>query len=246
MLAGRHALVTGASRGIGRAIALALAEQGASLTLVARSPDDLDAVTAEARQLGAEVTPVSADVCQPAAMADAFDAAGTVPDILVTAAGINRPGPITELPLDDVLEVIEINVRGTVIACREFGRHLIGAGRPGAVVTVSSQMGVVGYPGRAAYCASKHAINGLTKALALEWAPHAIRVNAIAPTFIHTPLTAPMFEDEAFRDEVLSRIPLGRIGETADVVGAVRFLLSEEAGLITGHVLAIDGGWTVQ
>src|SRR5581483_2270511 len=179
---------------------------------------------------------------------EAFDrtAPEGVHDMLVTAAGVNRPGAITDLPLDDLLAVLEINIAGTLIVCREFGRRLIRAATPGAVVTVSSQMGVVGYPGRSAYCASKHAINGLTKALALEWAQHQIRVNAIAPTFIHTSLTAPMFEDPAFREEVLSHIPLQRIGETEDIVGAVRFLLSDEASLITGHVLAIDGGWTAQ
>ena len=107
-------------------------------------------------------------------------------------------------------------------------------------------MGVVGYPGRVAYCASKHAVNGLTKALALEWAPHRIRVNAVAPTFIRTPFTEPMFANAAFEREVIDRIPLGRIGEVGDVTGAIRFLLSEEAALITGHILAIDGGWTVQ
>jgi NAD(P)-dependent dehydrogenase (short-subunit alcohol dehydrogenase family) len=243
--AGRHAVVTGAGRGIGRDIALALAGAGAVVTAIARSADDLDEVAELAAAAGGgAVRACTADVRD----AEALDAviAGAEADLLVTSAGINRPGPLTEIPLEDVLAILEINITGTVLTCRSFGRAAIAADRAGAAVIVSSQMGSVGYPGRAPYCASKHAVNGLTKALALEWAPHHIRVNAVAPTFIRTPFTAPMFADPAFAQEVLARIPLGRIGEVADVTGAARFLLSDEAALITGHVLAVDGGWTAQ
>lgn len=243
--AGRRAVVTGAGRGIGRDIALALARAGAAVTAIARSQTDLDEVAELAASTGgASVRACAADVRD----AEGLDAiiGGAEADLLVASAGINRPGALTEIPLEDVLAILEVNVTGTVLACRSFGRSAIAAGRPGAAVIVSSQMGSVGYPGRAPYCASKHAVNGLTKALALEWAPHRIRVNAVAPTFIRTPLTAPMFADPAFEQEVLARIPLGRIGEVADVTGAARFLLSEEASLITGHVLAVDGGWTAQ
>lgn len=247
-LAGSHAVITGASRGIGRAAALALAEDGAALTLIARSEKELQDVARETRRRGAHTLIAPHDVRDADGIRTTFEEAARyrTPDVLVTSAGINRPGPITDVSLEDLLAILSINVNGTLIPCREFGRQLIAAKHPGCVITVSSQMGAVGYPGRVAYCASKHAVNGLTKALALEWAPHRIRVNAIAPTFISTPLTAPMFTDPGFRADVLSRIPLGRIGEVDDVVGAIRFLASEDAGLITGHVLAIDGGWTAQ
>ena len=161
--------------------------------------------------------------------------------ICVTAAGFNRPGPTLEQPIDDFDLVVETNLRGTYLTCRAFAAAL--AGRGGRIVAISSQMGEVGYPGRAAYCASKHAVNGLVRALAVEWAPQ-ITVNAVAPTFVDTPLTRPMLEDEAFRADVLRRMPMGRIGTPSDVVGAVVFLASDQAALVTGHVLAVDGGWT--
>jgi NAD(P)-dependent dehydrogenase (short-subunit alcohol dehydrogenase family) len=138
--------------------------------------------------------------------------------------------------------VMDVNVRGTYLVCRAAGEVLVARG-DGRVINVSSQMGSVGYPGRAAYCASKHAVNGLTKALAVEWAPRAVTVNAVAPTFIDTPLTAPMFEDAEFKAEVLRRIPLGRIGRVEEVSAAVAFLASPAASLVTGQILLIDGGW---
>ena len=242
--AGQRVLVTGAGRGIGRGAALALARAGASVTAVARSEGDLEALADEARSVAGAIVTAPADVRDAAALERII--ASTEPDLLVTAAGINRPGPITELPPEDVRDVLEINVHGTLNACRAFGRSAIDAGRPGAVVTVSSQMGAVGYAGRVAYCASKHAVNGLTKALAIEWARYGIRVNAVAPTFVRTPLSDPMFADPEFEQEVLARIPLGRVGEVSDVTGSICFLLSAEAALITGHILAVDGGWTAQ
>jgi NAD(P)-dependent dehydrogenase (short-subunit alcohol dehydrogenase family) len=164
--------------------------------------------------------------------------------ICVTAAGLNRPGATLEQPIEDFELVVETNLQGTYLACRAFAAAVRARGRGGRIVAISSQMGEVGYPGRAAYCASKHAVNGLVKALAVEWAPIGIAVNAVAPTFIDTPLTRPMFEDEAFRADVLRRMPMGRIGTPSDVVGAVVYLASDQAALVTGHVLDVDGGWT--
>jgi len=151
-----------------------------------------------------------------------------------------------EVPVEDMAAILEVNVLGTLLACRSFAKRVIPGGQPAAVVTLSSQLGAVGYPGRAPYCASKHAVNGLTKALALEWAPHRIRVNAVAPTFVRTPMTEPVLRDEQFLQAVLSRIPAGRLGEVDEVVAAICFLLSDDASLVTGHILAVDGGWTAQ
>lgn len=241
---GRTAVVTGAGRGIGRDVALTLAEGGARVAALARSAADLASLVDAGAGFPGPIEPCVMDVRDAAA----FDAivADAAPDLLVTAAGINHPGKLGEIPLEDAIAVLETNVHGTLFACRAFGAAAIAAGRPGSVVTVSSQMGAVGFPGRSPYCASKHAVNGLTKALALEWAPHGIRVNAVAPTFVHTPMTAPMLADPEFEREVLSRIPLGRIAEVGDVTAAICFLLSEEAAMVTGHVMAVDGGWTAQ
>jgi len=162
----------------------------------------------------------------------------------VTAAGLNRPGPTLEQALDDFDLIVDTNLRGTYLTCRAFAATVVGRRHSARIVAISSQMGEVGYPGRVAYCASKHAVNGLVRALAVEWAPLSIAVNAVAPTFIDTPLTRPMLADEAFRAEVLRRLPIGRIGTPADVVGAIVFLASDQASLVTGHILAVDGGWT--
>jgi NAD(P)-dependent dehydrogenase (short-subunit alcohol dehydrogenase family) len=240
-LDGQHALVTGAGRGIGRACALALAEMGATVTLVARSRDELEAVAAEA---DGRAFVHAADITDPDAARAAVGASREHGDlsIVVNSAGTNRPGPTLEQPVADFDLVMDVNVRGTYLVCQAAGEVLVARGG-GRIINVSSQMGSVGYPGRAAYCASKHAVNGLTKALAVEWAPHAVTVNAVAPTFIETPLTAPMFEDAAFKAEVLRRIPLGRIGRVEEVSAAVAFLASPAASLVTGQILLIDGGW---
>jgi NAD(P)-dependent dehydrogenase (short-subunit alcohol dehydrogenase family) len=245
-LAGAHAVVTGAGRGIGRGCALALVEAGASVTLVARSPDELDAVAAEADRLGGRAVPFVADVTDAEQVEAAVAAAASHGDlsICVNCAGTNRTGPTHEYAVDDFDLVVAANLRSTFLVCRAVGRRLLERGSGGRIVNMSSQMGVVGYPGRAAYCASKHAVNGLTKALAVEWAPERITVNAVAPTFIHTPLTESMFKNEEFLADVLRRLPAGRIGEIDEVTAAVVFLASPAAGLITGHVLAVDGGWT--
>jgi NAD(P)-dependent dehydrogenase (short-subunit alcohol dehydrogenase family) len=245
-LDGAHALVTGAGRGIGRGCALALADAGATVTLVARSSGELDEVAAEIESRGGRAWAVPADVTYADEVERAVAAAGGHGDlsICVNSAGTNRTGPTHEYDVGDFDLVVAANLRGTFLVCRAVGRLLLERGAGGRIVNISSQMGAVGYPGRAAYCASKHAVNGLTKALAVEWAPQGITVNAVAPTFIRTPLTEPMFTNEVFAADVLSRLPVGRIGEVDEVTGAVVFLASPAAGLITGHVLHVDGGWT--
>jgi NAD(P)-dependent dehydrogenase (short-subunit alcohol dehydrogenase family) len=239
-LEGRHALVTGAGRGIGRGAAIALARQGAAITLVARSRQELEAVAA---QIGGRARVAVADVRDEDEVERAVADAGPV-DILVTAAGLNRPGPSVQYATADWDLLTDVNLRGTFLACRAVGRRLIQRDRRGRIVTVSSQMGAVGYPGRAAYCATKHAVNGLTKALAVEWAPHGIAVNAVAPTFVRTPMTEPMLADPDFAAEVRRRLPTGELATIEDVAAAIAYLASDAARSVTGHVLAVDGGWT--
>jgi 2-deoxy-D-gluconate 3-dehydrogenase len=244
-LDGSHAFVTGAGRGIGRACALALAGAGAEVTLAARSAGELERVREEIEAEGGTARTAPLDVRDAEMLAEAIVAADDRSPlrILVTAAGLNRTGPTAEYGLEDWDLVMDVNVRGTFVACREAGRRMI-AGGGGRIVTMSSQMGSVGYPGRAAYCSSKHAVNGLTKALAVEWAEHGIAVNAVAPTFVDTPMTKPMFEDPEFAAEVRRRLPGGEIADLADVAAAALYLASARSRSVTGHVLAVDAGWT--
>jgi NAD(P)-dependent dehydrogenase (short-subunit alcohol dehydrogenase family) len=246
-LAGRVALVTGASGGLGRGCAVALAQAGAAVLCAARSRDALERVAAEIRDAGGVAAVYAGDMTQEEEVVRAVEHAAALGDlrVLVTAAGMNRPGAARDYAVADWDALFSLNVRATFLACRAAGDALLAHERPGSLVTLSSQMGSVGYPGRAAYCATKHAVEGLTKALAVEWAPHGIRVNAVAPTFVETPMTAGFLADPAFRTEILEhRLPGGRLATVADVAHAVRYLACDASAAVTGHTLKVDGGWT--
>ena len=238
-LDGLRAVVTGAGRGIGRGCALALAAAGADVVAVSRTRAEVEHVAAATRGEA-----VVCDVTDPLAVAERIGSLETI-DVLVTSAGANVPQPFLEVGAAQLDALLALNVKGTFLAAQAAARRMV-AGGGGSIVTLSSQMGHVGAPRRSVYCATKHAVEGLTRALAVELAPHGIRVNAVAPTFVETPMTRPFLADPAFRAAVLERIPLGRLGTVADVAGAVVFLASPAAALITGASLLVDGGWTAQ
>jgi NAD(P)-dependent dehydrogenase (short-subunit alcohol dehydrogenase family) len=183
------------------------------------------------------------DVCDVASAAH-WVAREAAFDILVNNAGTNRPAPFLETRIEDYDAVFAVNARASYFLTEAVARRLVAAGKSGSIINMSSQMGHVGSVRRAVYCASKHAVEGMTKAMAAELGPHNIRVNTICPTFIDTPLTRPYFEDNAFRAAVLSKIRLGRLGRPEDVMGAVVFLASAASALMTGSALMLDGGWT--
>jgi NAD(P)-dependent dehydrogenase (short-subunit alcohol dehydrogenase family) len=243
-LDGRRALVTGGSRGIGLAAAHALAQAGADVVLAARKPQELGAAAdAVAQASGTRPATLCLDVTDAAAVNDAVERLGPF-EILVSSAGTNRPALLAETRDEDVDAVLDLNVKGALYVSRAVAEGLQRAKRAGSLIHVSSQMGHVGGPRRTVYCATKHALEGFTKALAWELGPSGIRVNTLCPTFIETAMTKPMFEDRAFRDYVTSRIALGRIGQLEDVMGAVLFLASDASRMVTGSALMIDGGWT--
>ena len=167
-------------------------------------------------------------------------------DVLVNNAGTNRPAPFTEVKPEDFDAVFAINVRAAFFVAQAVARRLVETARPGSIINISSQMGHVGGERRTVYCASKHAMEGFTKAMAIELAPHRIRVNTLCPTFVETPLTRPFFENEKFRNAVLSKIKLGRIGQVEDLTGGIVYLASDASSLVTGTSLTIDGGWTAE
>lgn len=238
-LDGRRALVTGAGRGIGLAAAAALAGAGAAVTLVARTPDEIDAAATAIS--GAEAAVL--DVTDLSAVAAFFEARPAF-DILVNNAGTNRPKPMTDVSEDDYDVVLGLNLKAAFFVAQGAARRMIGDGIRGSIVHMSSQMGHVGGPRRTLYCASKWGLEGLNKAIALDLAPHGIRSNTIAPTFVDTPMVRPFLKDSAFRDDVLARIKLGRLGQVEDLMGAVVFLASDASAMMTGTSMVVDGGWT--
>ncbi len=241
-------LVTGGGSGIGRAIALAVAEAGADVTVceVPQKIDALDGVCEAIENLGRRALPLPLHLPNLAAIDSVvrrvLDAYGRI-DVLVNNAGINIPKDALDVTEADWDAVLDVNLKGLFFMSQCAARSMVETGG-GKIVNIASQNGVVGYYKRAAYCASKAGVVNLTRVLAVEWAPHRITVNAVGPTFILTPLTQSTFDDAHLREDVLSRIPLGRVGRPEDVVGAVVFLASPAADLITGHTLLVDGGWT--
>jgi len=241
----RRALVTGAGRGIGLAAAAALAEAGAHVTLVARTETEIAEAAAEIRAAGGQAEPLVLDVTDQRAVAAAIGAAAPF-HILVNNAGTNRPRTFLDVTTEDYDVISGLNLRAAFFVAQAVVRKMAGAGIKGSVIHISSQMGHVGGPNRTVYCMTKHGIEGLTKAMAIDLAPLGIRVNSIGPTFIDTPLTRPFFENKAFSDFVLGKIKLGRLGTVEDLMGAVVFLASDAAALITGTALVVDGGWTAE
>lgn len=239
-LTGKQALVTGAGRGIGRAIALALSRAGAGVIAVARTEADLASLAAEA---GSGITPWVDDVLSQAfyQRIEAIDRL----DILMNNAGGNRPLPMVEVDDGTLDDLIALNIRSAYKVAQAAVR-VMQRQKSGVIVNMSSQMGHVGSPRRTVYCMSKHAIEGLTKAMAVELAPGGIRVVAVAPTFVLTPMTEGMLADPAFRAMVMDMIPLRQLATPEDVAAAVVFLASDEARMITGESLKIDGGWTAR
>jgi NAD(P)-dependent dehydrogenase (short-subunit alcohol dehydrogenase family) len=248
-LSGQVALVTGAARGLGRAIALALAGAGADVALGLRDPAADGGLAGAIERMGRRALPLQMDVTDLAQSRAAIDRAvselGRL-DILVNNAG----GGIDAMALDateaDFDQVIALNVKSTFFLSQHAARHMIAAGG-GRIVNLSSQAALVALPGEPVYCLAKAAVSHLTRCLAVEWGPHGIAVNAVAPTFIETPGTEPALADAAFRADTVQRIAaLHRIGRPVEVAGAVLFLASPAASLITGHTLTVDGGWTVR
>jgi NAD(P)-dependent dehydrogenase (short-subunit alcohol dehydrogenase family) len=251
-LSGRSTLITGATGALGAAAARGLAAAGARLTLAAGGADALEDLGEELRANGAQVALVArrpdSEAAAEAMVAAAVRAHGRL-DLVVTAAGMNKVASIVDQPVDEWQSVMDANVRGSWLVCRAAGRRLIEQGEGGRVVLVSSTRGKLGHPaGYAAYCPSKSAVDGLTRALACEWGAHGITVNAIAPTVFRSPLTAWMYANDergtAVREGMLGRIPLGRLGEPDDFLGPLIFLLSDASAFMTGQIVYVDGGYT--
>lgn len=242
-LDGKRALITGASSGIGLGAAVALAQAGASVVLGARSADKLNAAVAALTESGLSASALIMDISDVEAT-QSLIAQQAVFDILVNSAGTARHSKAIDTTIEDYNAVTDLNVKSAYFVTQCVARQLVDASKPGSLINISSQMAHVGGIDRAVYCATKHAVEGFTKSMAIELGPSNIRVNTICPTFIRTPLTQPTFSDPEKVKWLEQKIKLGRVGEVEDIMGAVVFLASEASALITGTSLLVDGGWT--
>ena len=247
-LDGQVAVVTGASKGIGRDLAKALADAGASVALAARDLEALEHLAAEIRADGGEAMSMELDVRDVEQIGSAFEQVraqfGSL-DVLVNNAGLGANHPAEDITEIDWDQMMDVNLRGLFFACQAAGRIMLAQGR-GRIINMSSQAGVVGIRDHAVYSASKGGVNLLTKVLALEWSGRGVTVNAVAPTFIHTPGTAERLDQPDYLADVLSRLPIGRVGTTTDVAAAVLYLASPAGSMVSGHILVVDGAWTAQ
>ena len=239
----KTALITGASSGIGLGCAVALAEAGAHVVVSARSSDKLNAVVDTIKAKGLSAEAMVMDVADTNLVQEIIGSKGTF-DILVNSAGLGRHSPSKDTSIEDFDAVMNVNLRGAYFVTQAVANGLIKAKKTGSLINISSQMGHVGGIDRAVYSASKHAVEGFTKAMAIEWGPHQIRVNTICPTFIRTPLTQSTFDNPDRKEWIESKIKIGRIGEVEDIMGAVVFLASDASSMVTGSALMVDGGWT--
>ena len=240
-LAGNVALVTGAGRGLGRACAEGLANAGADVIALARTAADLEAVAAHE---SGRIVAWQGDLNDDELLARVESVPGL--SIFINNAGANRPQAFSEVDTESLDFVINLNVRAAFRAAQAAVRNMLASKTRGVVINMSSQMGHVGSPNRTVYCMTKHAVEGLTKAMAVELAQYGIRVNSVAPTFVETPLTKPMLDKPDFHKFVMDRIPLQQLATLDDVVQAVLYLASPGARMVTGHSLIVDGGWTAQ
>jgi NAD(P)-dependent dehydrogenase (short-subunit alcohol dehydrogenase family) len=242
-LDGKKALVTGASRGIGFAAAAAMAQAGAHVIIAARSSEDLQAASRAITEQGGSCDWFVLDVADSKGVTKEVASRGPF-DVLVNSAGMNRPKELIEVPDQDLDDIFALNVKAAFYLARETARGMLGAKIQGSIINISSAMGLVGSPRRTVYCASKHALEGMTKALAWELGKAGIRVNTIVPCFVETAFTANFFKEPGFREWVTSRIAFGRVARPEDYMGAAVFLASDASTMMTGTSLVIDGGWT--
>ena len=244
-LDGKRALVTGASSGIGQACAIALGEAGAHVVAAARRADKLAETVAEIETLGGAAESLSFDQTDLGGMAEVFRTRGPF-DIVLNSAGLARHGPSLDTQPEDYDAVMDVNLRSAYFLSVGAAKTMIAAGTGGSIIHISSQMAHVGGPERAVYCAAKHGMEGMCKAMAIEWGAHKIRINTICPTFILTDLTRKAFEDPERRAWIEGKIKLGRPGEVEDIMGAAVYLASDASALVTGTSMLIDGGWTAE
>jgi NAD(P)-dependent dehydrogenase (short-subunit alcohol dehydrogenase family) len=242
-LAGKRALITGGSRGIGLAAAEALAAFGAHVTLAARPSADLNSAVERLKAVGRSADALEIDVNDTAGVRSAIAACAPY-DVLLNNAGTNQPVTFLDVTEAQYDTIMTLNVRAAYFVAQAVAQRLVAAGKSGSIINVSSQMGHVGAATRTVYCASKWAMEGMTRAMAVDLAPHGIRVNTICPTFVETPLARRMLENEKFRSEVLTKIKFGRLGQVGDLTGAIVYLASDASSLMTGTSMIIDGGWT--